>query len=199
MDVDLRNEDVDDVHRLVTSFVVPRPIGWISTRDTDGGANLAPYSYFNLVHTGPPVVVFAAEDEDGRVKDSPTNAIDTGEFVVNLVTERLGERMDRTAAPLDTARDEFEYAGLERAPARTVDAPRVAEADAHLECTLYDTQRIYSSTLVFGEVQYVRVDEALCTDGRIDAQKVDAVGRLGGPYFTGIDRLPLERSYEYSG
>lgn len=159
MEIDLREDDVQDMHRLVTTLVVPRPIGWISTRGIDGTVNLAPYSYFNLVHTDPPVVVFAAEDEDGRVKHSPTNAIDSGEFVVNVVTEALGEQMDRTAAALDATESEFERPDLEPAPARTVDAPRVGAAVANLECTLYDTQRIYSSTLVFGEVQYVHVDE----------------------------------------
>ena len=196
METDLR-EDVSGVHRLLTSVVTPRPIAWTSTVDEAGVPNLAPYSYFNLVHTDPPVVMFAAEDDGGRRKDTPSNAVDTGAFVVNLVTEPLADRMDRTSRAAPPAVNEFEEVGLEAVPATTVDVPRVAEAAAHLECVVRDTKRIYGSTLVFGDVQYARVDDDLLTDGRVDAAKVDAVGRLGGPYFTRVDRLSLTRRTDY--
>ena len=196
METDLR-EDVPGVHRLVTSLVAPRPIGWVSTVDEADVPNLAPYSYFNLVHTDPPVVMFAAEDDGDRVKDTPTNALATREFVVNLVTEPLAAQMDRTARAAAPGENEFDEAGLEAVPATTVDAPRVAEAAAHLECVVVDTTRVHRSTLVFGEVQYAHVDDGLLTDGAVDARKVDAVGRLGGPYFTRVDRLPLTRSTDY--
>jgi len=197
VEVDLREDEVEGVHRLVTSLVAPRPIGWISTVNGDGTPNLAPYSYFNLVHTDPPVVMFAAEDREGRVKHTPTNAIDTGEFVVNLVTEDLAERMDHSAVTFDESASEFETVGLAAEPAETLDAPRVAAAAAHLECTVLETKRVYSSTLVFGEVRYVDVAEELLRDGKIDAREIDGVGRLGGPYFTGIDVLSLTRTTEY--
>lgn len=195
METDLRGDT--DVHRLLTTLVAPRPIGWISTVDADGVRNLAPYSYFNLVHTDPPVVMFAAEDGGDGLKDTPSNAVETGAFVVNLVTEALGERMDRTAREAAAAENEFESAGLDETPAATVDAPRVAASAAHLECAVRDTKRIHESTLVFGDVEYVHVDDDLLTDGTVDARKVDAVGRVGGPYFTGVDRLSLTRSTDY--
>ena len=196
MELDLAG-DVSGVHRLLTSLVAPRPIGWISTVDADGVSNLAPYSYFNLVHTNPPVVMFAAEDADDGVKHTPSNVIETGEFVVNLVTETVAGAMDYTARPDPASESEFESADLEKAPAVTVDAPRVAASAAHLECELRDTKRIHGSTLVFGDVRHVHADEELLTDGAVDARKIDAVGRLGGPYFTGISRLSLTRETDY--
>jgi len=195
METNLREEI--GVHRLLTSLVAPRPIGWISTVDADGAANLAPYSYFNLVHTDPAVVMFAAEDADGEMKHTPSNAIETGEFVVNLVTEAVAEQMEQTARPLASGESKFKSANLEAVPATTVDAPRVAASTAHLECTVSDTKQVHGSTLVFGDILYVRVDDGLLTDGKVDARKINAVGRLGGPYFTGIDRLSLTRSTEY--
>ncbi|MCD2203379.1 flavin reductase family protein [Halobacterium sp. KA-6] len=196
METDLRG-DTPGVHRLLTSLVAPRPIGWISTIDTSGVSNLAPYSYFNLVHTDPPVVMFSAEDGDDGLKHTPANAIETGEFVINLVTEALAEAMEHTAHPASAAESEFKSAGLEEAPSVVVDAPRVAASAAHLECELRDTKKIHGSTLIFGDVRHVHVDEDLLTDEAIDARKVDAVGRLGGPYFTGINQLSLTRRTDY--
>lgn len=181
----------DSMHRIITTLVSPRPIGWISTR-TDRRDNLAPYSYFNVVSTSPPVVMFSGSTDDGEPKDAGRMAVETGEFVVNLVTEDLAEQMDATSAPLDDV-SEFDFVGLDRADAEAVDAPRVAEAAACLECTLYDTKEIHDNLVVFGSVEHIYVDERLTTEGVVDMEKVDSVGRLGGPYYTSIEMLDVER------
>ncbi len=191
--MELRPDDhADSMHRILTTLVTPRPIGWISTRD-DERDNLAPYSYFNAVSTYPPVVMFSGSSRDGEPKDSGRMAADSGAFVVNLVTEELVEAMDATSVPLESA-SEFDFVGIERAEATTVDAPRVADADAWLECTVYDTMEIYDNLVVFGEVRNIGVDERLTTDGVVDMHNVDSVGRLGGPYYTGLRMLDVERS-----
>lgn len=182
----------DSMHRIITSLVAPRPIGWISTRD-DERDNLAPYSYFNVVNTYPPVVMFSGNTRDGEPKDAGRMAVDTGEFVVNLVTEDLVEGMDATSVPLEDA-SEFDFVGLEREASVTVDAPRVAAAAAHLECTVYDTLEIYESLVVFGEVTHIAVDDRLTSDGVVDMTRIDSVGRLGGPYYTGLRFLDVERA-----
>lgn len=183
----------DAMYRTLTSLVVPRPIGWISTVGPDGRDNLAPFSYFNAVSSRPPTVLFSAGRRDGEPKDSARFALEAGEFVANLVTEDLLETMDATSAPV--AESEFDAVGIERAPARTVEPPRVAEANACLECEVVESVTIGTNTVVFGEVQHVFVDESLLTDGQVDTRKVDAVGRLGGPYYTGIDRLEYTRQH----
>lgn len=181
----------DSMHRIITTLVSPRPIGWISTR-TDRRDNLAPYSYFNVVSTSPPVIMFSGSTDDGEPKDAGRMAVETGEFVVNLVTEELAEEMDATSAPLDDV-SEFDFVGLERADAAVVDAPRVAAAAACLECSLYDTMEIHDNLVVFGSVEQIYVDDRITTDGVVDMEKVDSVGRLGGPYYTSIDMLDVER------
>lgn len=192
MEIDAEAE-ADAMYRTLTSLVVPRPIGWISTVGADGRDNLAPFSYFNAVSSRPPVVLFSAGQRDGRPKDSARFALETGEFVANLVTEGLIEVMDATSAPVDGS--EFDAVGIERAPARIVEPPRVADALACLECTVVDSVELEANTVVFGEVGHVHVDESLLTDGKVDTRKVDAVGRLGGPFYTGIDRLEYTRQH----
>jgi len=193
MEVDPTTDDVD-WHRLVTCLVVPRPIGWMSTVSGEGRVNLAPFSYFNAVSTDPPVLAFSPKVEDGP-KDTARNVLDTGEFVANLVTDPLAEQMDMTAAPLSAGESEFEFAGLDQVASTVVDPPRVAQADASMECVLHESMRVYDHQLLLGEVVRFHVDDALLTDGRIDMRKVDAVGRLGGPYYTRIDLLDVERQY----
>lgn len=183
------------IYRVLFSVVVPRPIAWISTRSPDGVDNLAPYSSFNAISTRPPTVMYASGMRDGGYKDTARNVLDTGEFVVNLVTEATGEKMDATSAELPPDESEFEFAGVERAESVVVDAPRVADVDVSMECTLYETVDIGDHIVIFGEIERFHVDDRLFTDGKVDATKVDTVGRLGGPYYTDISRSDLERQY----
>lgn len=195
-----RNESVEidvsevegSIYRILSSVVIPRPIAWISTTGSDGVDNLAPYSFSTVASVDPPIVLFAPVDDE---KDSPTNASETGEFVFNLVTEDVVERMNETAATLSADESEFDHVGLERAPSTTVEPPRVDAAKAAFECTLHDTIDVGGSVLVLGEVQHVHLDpDLLGDDGKIDVANVDAVGRLAGSmYATTQDRFGLER------
>lgn len=188
-------EEPDIVYRTLSSLVVPRPIGWISTVDEAGNENLAPYSYFNAVCNDPPTVMFSANDPDdeGDLKDTPRNAIETGEFVTNLVTEELVDAMDATSQT--TERSEFDVSDLGRVPAETVAPPRVAEARATLECEVVESLRIGTNTLVFGQVKLFHVDDSLVTNRKVDARKIEAIGRYGGPHYTRRDLLEYTRTY----
>lgn len=184
-----------ELYRLVTSTVVPRPIGWISTCDEDGTDNLAPYSSFNYVSHKPAILMFTAGLKgDDELKDTPRNAIDTGEFVYNLVTRPVAEQMNQTGDSLPSGQSEFDAANVERAESATVAPPRVAAADVSFECELYDTYQFdHGRVMVMGEVTHVHLNDSVLTDGQIDARNVDAVGRLGGPLYTGIDVMDLRR------
>lgn len=182
--------------RIVKSAVSPRPIAWVSTIDEDGNDNLAPYSSYNYVCYDPPVVVFnASKKSNGDLKDSARNALDTGEFVVNVVTTPLAEQMDMTAEDVPSEQSEFDLAELERADCTEVSPPRVAAADVSFECTLHGSKTIHDKTMVFGDVQRYHVAERVLIDGELDMKKLDTVGRLGGPYYTAGDRIELERKY----
>ncbi len=179
------------------AIVAPRPIGWISSLGADGVANLAPYSFFNMIADTPPLVMFSSV---GR-KDSVRNIEATGEFVCNLVTLDLLEPMNATSAPLPPSQDEFEHAGLEKAPSILVRPPRVARAKAALECLYVETFRpksragaVLDQHMVIGEVVGVHVDDAALVDGRFDLGKVTTVARCGYQDYAPVDRLiALER------
>lgn len=182
--------------RLMKTAVTPRPIAWVSSTGENGVDNLAPFSSYNYVGSRQPVVVInTSKRDDGRLKDTARNAVDTGEFAVNVVTERNVERMDHTAEGLPPEESEFDLAGVERADCRRIEPPRVADAVVTLECTLHDSVEVYDRVMLLGDVEYVHVEESVTTDGEIDARKVDTVGRLGGPYYTVSDPAEFERQH----
>ena len=182
-------------YSTLNAIVVPRPIGWISTLSEGGVPNLAPYSFFNAVAYSPPQVMFAATSShsSGGLKDAVLDAQTTGEFVVNLATWDLRERMNASSVPAPREVDEFEYAELTKADSRLVRCPRVAESPVHLECRYTRSVEMLANdtddpnTVVFGEVIGVHIDERVLTDGRIDFLKLRPVGRLGYLDFVEVD------------
>ena len=175
-------------------LVVPRPIGWISTLDASGSANLAPYSFFNAVAYVPPMVMYATTGphEQGNEKDSVANIRETREFVVNLATWTLRDAVNASCAPAPHGTDEFELAGLSKAPSQLVKPPRVAESPAQLECTLVEIVELPTpdeddpNTVVFGEVVGVHIDDDTIVDGLVDMRKLDPIARLGYDQYTRV-------------
>lgn len=182
-------------HDPFNAIVGPRPIGWVSTRSTEGVNNLAPYSFFNAFNYTPPIVGFSSIG----YKDSVRNIEATGEFVWNLVTRPLAEAMNQTCAAVGPEVDEFALAGLTPLASRLVQPPRVAESPVTFECRLTQLIRLTTalgepvdSWLVLGEVVGVHIDQRLLKGGVYDTANADHVLRGGGPadYFSiGPDQL----------
>lgn len=171
-------------HNPFNALVAPRPIGWISTRGADGSENLAPYSFFNAVAYVPPQVMFASTgakpDREGT-KDSVANIRETGVFCVNLVSEGLLAAMNASSGPWPKETDEFELAGLARAPCETIACARVAASPAALECratTILELKGT-ANVLVTGEVTGIHIDPACLRDGRFDVVAAGLAARLG--------------------
>lgn len=169
-------------HDPFRAIVAPRPIGWISSISADGQVNLAPYSFFNAVAARPPMVTFASEG----LKDSIRNVEATGEFVVNLATRPLAERMNETSRAHEPHVNEFEAAGLTAVPSRLVRPPRVAESPAALECKvtqivpLHDLNgRAGERTLAIGEVVGIHIDEQFLKEGLFDMAAARTIARCG--------------------
>lgn len=169
-------------HDPIKAIIAPRPIGWISSVDSTGRANLAPYSFFNLFSSSPPILIFGSE---GR-KDSLNNIEATGEFVFNLATRALGEAMNLTSGDFPSEADEFEIAGLEKVASDVVSAPRVAAAPASMECKLLEIKplvdlegRSVASELVIGQVVRVHIDPDYLVDGLFDMTKARTIARCG--------------------
>ena len=164
------------------AIVAPRPIGWISSVDKLGRMNLAPYSFFNAICDRPAMVMFSSSGW----KDSVRNIEATGEFVCNLVTRSLAEKMNQTSASLPHGVNEFEFAGLTAAPSRVVAPPRVADAPAALECKLVQIVQLrdlngsmLDQYVTVGQVVGVHIDRTYLKDGIFDLLATHPVQRAG--------------------
>lgn len=179
-------------HDPIKGLVIPRPIGWISSLSPDGTANLAPYSYFNLVGDKPGIVMFSSSTR----KDSIANAEATGEFACNFVSYPLRDAMNASSAAVPPDVDEFEVAGLTRAPCNAIAAPRVAEAHAVLECRYIKTVDLpdgkggkHIAEIVLGIVVGVHIDDRVIVDGKVDATKLHPVARLGYMDYAAVNEV----------
>ncbi|MDN3516933.1 flavin reductase family protein [Aquisalimonas lutea] len=176
-------------HDPFNAMVAPRPIGWISSRDSVGNLNLAPYSFFNAFNYRPPIVGFASVG----YKDSVRNILDTGEFGWNLATRPLAEAMNASSAHVPGEIDEFRLAGLTPVDSRVISVPRVAETPVSFECRLSQHFQLQGADgrkadtwMVLGEVVGVHIRTDLLRDGVYDTAAAEPIMRAGGPadYFT---------------
>jgi flavin reductase (DIM6/NTAB) family NADH-FMN oxidoreductase RutF len=179
-------------HDPFKAIVAPRPIGWISTLDAQGRPNLAPYSFFNAVHSRPPMLAFTSE----TMKHSAANAVASGEFVFNLCNRPLFDAMNISSGALPSGESEFAAAGLETAPCRIVRAPRVAASPAALECRVVHAMRLQDvdgkeleGWIIIGQVVGVHIEEAFLRDGRFDTAAAQSVARCGYRDYTVVTEL----------
>ncbi len=173
----------------IKAIVAPRPIGWISTLAESGTANLAPYSFFNIVSESPHYVVFGS----GGRKDSLNNVQSTGEFAFNLATLALKDAMNKSSAKVPPHTDEFELSGLDKAPCQFIKVPRVAESPVCLECRLHqilelpDDQGKVDDWLVVGRVIGVHIDDQFISEGRVNTAAMKPIARLGYSEYATVD------------
>jgi flavin reductase (DIM6/NTAB) family NADH-FMN oxidoreductase RutF len=189
-----------DVYGWMTSAIAPRPIAWVSTISAAGRTNLAPFSFFQGVTSNPPTLLFVpVNNRDGQPKDTLRNLREVPEFVVHAVPFALAEPMNASAATLAYGESEFEKFGIATTPSTRVRPPRVAAAPLAFECTLDRVVDVGEGPLaahvVFGRIHLVHVSDAvLGADGRIDAGKLDLIGRLScDAYCRTTERFTLSR------
>jgi len=169
------------------SCTVPRPIGWLSTISRGGVANLAPYSQWQNLTFDPPMVMFAANQSTlGGRKDTVINAEETGWFVWNMATWELRAAVNISAMALPPGVDEFERAGVTKAPCVGAPGPRVAESPCHFECEYLQTLRLPGNTevgtvdLVIGRVARIHIrDDVIRADGKLDIARLQPIARMG--------------------
>jgi len=194
------------VYKLMTGMIVPRPVALVSTISRDGVLNLAPFSFFSGVGANPPTVLFcpalrdgnSSSPDTGQPKDTLRNVEETGEFVINVVSETIADATNLSASEVPFEVDEFDLSGLTSVPSLAVRPPRVAESPAQMECKLlqviYTSHAPRSGVIVLGQIVRFHVREDLVDNFRIDPTGLDALGRMAGNTWVRTqDRIEIAR------
>lgn len=182
---DLEKSPASVAYKLLVGLVAPRPIALITSMDNEGRLNAAPFSAYNYLCTDPPILGVGVTNRPGDIyapKDTARNIRRTGEFVVNVVTEDIAQKMNICATDFPAEISEVEMAGFTTAPSEVVKPPRLAEAHAALECREYTTMEIGRSRIILGRVVSVYVDDRFVdpTGPYIKAEDLHAIGRMNG-------------------
>lgn len=190
-------------YKIMTGCVVPRPIGFITTKGPSG-VNAAPFSMFNVVGTEPPMVMFCAGDQDdGSHKDTVDNIEANPEFVAHIVSEDIAEQMNICSGDYPSDVNELTEAGLTEVPSVKISVPRIAESPVHFECKFDQSIRLGSRhRMNIGEVVYIHLREDIVDMERyyIDVTKLQPVARLSGPRYAHInDIFEMKRPYLTEG
>jgi len=174
-----------ETYNLLIGLVAPRPIAWVTSMDEAGRLNAAPFSAYNYLCTDPPIVGMGVTNRPGHgfvPKDTARNIRRTGEYVINVVTEDLLEKMNLCATDFPNGVNELEMAGLTTAPSSVVKVPRIAEAHAALECKEFTTMEIGRSRIILGRVVAMYVEDRFVDPAGpyIKADELHSVGRMNG-------------------
>jgi flavin reductase (DIM6/NTAB) family NADH-FMN oxidoreductase RutF len=197
---DLSQLSKADTYKLLASTVLPRPIAWITTVDTEGRVNAAPFSFFNVISSDPPLMAVSfsgASDREG--KDTLTNIRASGELVVNMVPEELAEAMNITATDAPRGTDELALAGVATVPSAHVRPPRIAGSPVSYECRTFQIiEPGGSSTILLARAVAIHIrHDAFEDEARlhIDPAKMRMIGRMhgAGGYCTTRDIFTIDR------
>jgi flavin reductase (DIM6/NTAB) family NADH-FMN oxidoreductase RutF len=171
-----------DRYKILTAFVLPRPIAWVTTVGPTGTVNAAPFSFFNVFAEDPPIVMFAVNKRpDGRIKDTWTNIKRTGEFVVNLTDEPLARAMHDSSGDFPPDVGEADYLGLKLAPSVDIKAPRLADAPWSMECKTWQVINVKDDRqLIMGEGLRFHIRDELWDPKamRVHMEKYHPIGRM---------------------
>ena len=196
MEFNCQQTDETLLYKLLTGTIIPRPIGWVSTIGNNGINNLAPFSYFNMVSSNPPCVMFSTRRDNNKNKDTLNNVLQTKEFVINLVTLDNVEQMNATAAFVNATIDEFKLANLTAIDSVSVKPKRVKESPVHFECEMIhhyfikDNNGNETACVVIGQIKNIHIDDSiLMENNRIDLDKYKPVARLAGSNYGTIGEI----------
>ena len=184
-----------DNYKFLIGSILPRPIALVTTLSETGVLNAAPFSYFNIVSSNPPIVSIAIQRKQGEPKDTARNAMREGAFVVHVTDSSYLEQMNQTAANLPPEASEVELAGLTPVESEAVAVPGLAEARIRMECLLEQalpiggTPDAPTTDLLLGRIVRFHIDASLYHEGRIDTAALDPVSRLAGSDYARLGEI----------
>ncbi|GGG03304.1 flavin reductase family protein [Paenibacillus aceti] len=189
------NQSERDNYKLLIGSIIPRPTAFITSQSKDGVLNAAPFSYFNVVTSEPPMISISIQRKKGEYKDTSRNIIETGEFVVHISDEDYIEAINQTAANLPPEESELELTQLTTLASEKIKVPGVAEAKIRMECVLEraielgGTPSSPTCDLIIGKVVCFHITDELYESGRIDAEKLKPVSRLAGNNYSKLGEI----------
>ena len=188
--IDPKAIDVPKLHHYLLGSIGPRPICFASTIDSEGNRNLAPFSFFNVFSSNPPIAVFspARSGRTGESKHTHDNVKEVPEVVINVVTYSMVHQMSLTSSPYDKGVDEFIKAGFTPIPSELVKPWRVKESPVQMECKVVEVKELGdkggAGNLIICEIVRIHINEEVLNDqGQIDQEKIDLVARMGGNWY----------------
>ncbi|MGG1574620.1 flavin reductase family protein [Fictibacillus sp. NRS-1165] len=198
--IDPKRLSAKENYKFLTGSIIPRPVAFVTSTTREGILNAAPFSYFNIVSSSPPLISVSVQRVNGQLKDTARNVMDAGEFVVHISDENYIESINQTAASLPPDESEVELAGLTPIKSTKVAVPGLKEASIRLECVLEQAIPLGGNSenpvcdLLIGEVVCYHIKEDLYNEGRIDAAGLKPVSRLAGSSYSKLGEIfTLER------
>jgi flavin reductase (DIM6/NTAB) family NADH-FMN oxidoreductase RutF len=188
-----------DNYKFLIGSIIPRPIAFVTSLSEEGVLNGAPFSYFNIVSSNPPMVSVSIQRSGGKQKDTARNILNTKEFVIHIVDEDNVQKINETAATLSSDKSEIELAQLTPVSSVKLAVPGVKEAKIRLECTLEQSLELGGGDttgcdLIIGKIVQFHIDPAIFHEGKIDPRGLGAVSRLAGVNYAKIgDIFSIER------
>lgn len=186
-------------YKFLIGSIIPRPIAFVTSLASDGTINAAPFSFFNIVSSNPPLISVSVQRKKGMRKDTAANVVQNREFVVHIVDQTNVEEVNKTAASLPSDESELNLTSLTVIPSVKVKTPGVKEARVRMECVLERVIELgehneVGCDLIIGKVVQYHIDPSLYKNGRIDGEALAAVSRLAGNEYAKIgDAFTIER------
>lgn len=197
------------LHAYLLGSVAPRPIAFASTISASGVPNLAPFSFFNVFSSNPPMLIFspARRVRDNTIKHTLQNVIAVPEVVVNVVSHAIVEQMNLASTEYPDGVNEFEKAGFTGIPSELIRPLRVAESPVQMECKVVEIKPLGNGggagQLIFAQVVRMHINkDVLDESGNIDPHKIALVARMGGNYYSrasGASVFEVEKPLDIPG
>lgn len=183
--------DPEATYKLLTGVVVPRPIAWVTSLGADGGINLAPFSAFTFVSSKPPMVGINVGRKAGVMKDTGSNILRSGEYVIHIPDAGLLEAVHQSSVEYPAEVSEVAVLGLQTLASDKVRVPRLAAAPIAMECRLHRSIAFgdTGSEFMVGEIVAFHVRDGLLVDGKIDTATLQPICRLGGPNYARLGEI----------
>ncbi|YCA45098.1 flavin reductase family protein [Bacillus sp. JZ8] len=183
-----------EIYKFLIGSIIPRPIAFVTTISKEGNLNGAPFSYFNIVSSNPPMISLSIQRSAGKQKDTARNIIEAKQFVVHIVDEQNVEKINQTAASLPSNQSEIELANLTPIESVKISVPGVKEAKIRIECTLEHSLELGGSDspgcdLIIGKVVQFHIEQDIYKNGRINPNGLAAVSRLAGNDYAKIGEI----------